>query len=726
MGKEDETQFFVRNLDTGEARHLLAGALEPSFIGCPLGTRLLQVDSAASRWRAWWVEKRHRDEELWRAAESGCVTAVRAALAAGAADGGPPAEVNSRSLHGRAALHIAASRGRAACVELLLEARACVEQRTAAGLTALHLACQRGQLEAARSLLEGRADVCCEAEDGSLPLHTAAAGGHAEVMSLLLGSGRVEQQLSARNGFKQRPAEVAIDIDVAVLLREAAASEMSAGGGGGVGGPSPGRAETSSDDYAGRTPFVKGAVLLRNARSDFVTRLLHRTSQRVSPGGVDHQCLASKTPAPPSCSQFCGKSPPVQSFSEPSHGALGATKPLLEAGRPPSASGTTRHRRSQPFVRLLSEDRISGIEDVGPESFELVGLLGRGSFGEVFQVRHRGTQLECAMKILQKDKLKRGNLLRYAKAERNVLCFIRHPYIVALHCAFQTRSHLVLVMQYCPGGDLQQMISREGRLQEAVARLYAGEILLALGHLHERDIVFRDLKPANVVVDWEGHCMLTDFGLTKAGVAALCGARSFCGSLAFLAPEILLRRGHGQAVDLYGLGVLLFTMLAGLPPFFHSDRETLCANIRHARLQVPEMVSSAAASLIYALMKREPSQRLGAGCTSEVQRHFFFDGLDFDALGRREVPVPLSEFLDALGRHPGAESLTQLPGAGPGTGRGFAGDQAWRACVASPRGQEAAAASIDNALEGTVPGWEFTDVNFGLCVGDKVSAQPHR
>jgi serine/threonine protein kinase len=253
-------------------------------------------------------------------------------------------------------------------------------------------------------------------------------------------------------------------------------------------------------------------------------------------------------------------------------------------------------------------------------------------------VKHKRTDAAYAMKILQKSQVTRGNLLRYTVTERNILSYIRHPYIVSLHYAFQTPQHLVLVLQYCSGGDLQSKIRMEKRLDHSRSSLYSAEVLTALAHLHERLIVYRDLKPENVVMDGEGHCLLTDFGLSKEGVADL--TKSFCGSLAFLAPEVLQHRGHDHTVDIYGLGVLLFAMLTGGPPFFDRKREKLILNIQAASLHIPHYVSPAASALIEALMKREPKRRLGASRTMDIQSHVFYKSLDFDALLRREVEIP--------------------------------------------------------------------------------------
>ena len=160
------------------------------------------------------------------------------------------------------------------------------------------------------------------------------------------------------------------------------------------------------------------------------------------------------------------------------------------------------------------------------------------------------------------------NLVKYAVTERNVLSYTKHPFIVGLNYAFQTRDKLVLILDYCPGGDLGKVITREKRLCEDRARIYLAEILLALEDLHKRDIIFRDLKPDNVVLDSDGHALLTDFGLSKEGVQNNQGASSFCGSIAYLAPEMIRRIGHGKSVDWYLLGVLLYEMLVGVPPYY--------------------------------------------------------------------------------------------------------------------------------------------------------------
>lgn len=176
---------------------------------------------------------------------------------------------------------------------------------------------------------------------------------------------------------------------------------------------------------------------------------------------------------------------------------------------------------------------------------------------------------------------------------------MNHPFIVKLHFAFQTSDYLYMLLDFCPGGDLGEILQKEGKFAEERAKIYICELLLAIEELHKRNIIYRDLKPDNVVLDKEGHAILTDFGLSKEEVDGhFNGAKSFCGSVAYLAPEMLKRAGHGKAVDWYLLGVLLFEMLTGLPPFYADSKEELFKNIETATLHIPSHVSPEAKSLI--------------------------------------------------------------------------------------------------------------------------------
>jgi protein-serine/threonine kinase len=295
------------------------------------------------------------------------------------------------------------------------------------------------------------------------------------------------------------------------------------------------------------------------------------------------------------------------------------------------------------------------VEAVHPDHIQTLKVLGKGSFGEVYLVQHKRSGEVYAMKVLRKNKIMGRNLVRYAQTERNLLSYLHHPFIVRMHFAFQTAGCLVLGLQFCPGGNLAQDI-RESPLSENLTKLWFTEICMAIEHLHKRQIVYRDLKPDNVVLDEVGHAMLTDFGLSKEGIEGITGTKSFCGSVAYLAPEILARKGHGLAVDLYGLGTLLYECLVGTPPFYSKCKEKLFRNISFAVLEIPHKVSGCAANLITNLMEREPTKRLGFKQTEDVRQHAWFQGIDFEKVWKREVSVP--DYRPSISQEAGSSSPT--------------------------------------------------------------------
>ena len=274
-------------------------------------------------------------------------------------------------------------------------------------------------------------------------------------------------------------------------------------------------------------------------------------------------------------------------------------------------------------------------------SFICLAMLGRGSFGEVYLVQKTSSKVLYAMKVLSKDRIMGQNLMKYAMAERNVLSLTNHPFIVKLNFAFQTNHKLFLILDYCAGGDLAKHLQYEKRFSEERARFYLCEIILALEDLHKRDIIFRDLKPDNVVLDNEGHAKLTDFGLSKEGVFDSQCAKSFCGSIAYLAPEMLKKQGHGKAVDWYLLGVLFYEMLVGIPPFFTEQKEEIFRNIEHGELIIPKKVSKEAATLLRGLLQKDPNKRLGSvkdAC--EVKEHKYFKKVNWEDVYHKRIPTP--------------------------------------------------------------------------------------
>ncbi|CAD8062818.1 unnamed protein product [Paramecium sonneborni] len=278
-----------------------------------------------------------------------------------------------------------------------------------------------------------------------------------------------------------------------------------------------------------------------------------------------------------------------------------------------------------------------------PEGYRFHKLLGKGSFGEVYFATRKLDGEQYAIKTLCKEKVFTKNLTRYAQTEKNVLSVMKHPFIVRLHAAFQNSSKLFMVLDFCPGGDLGNLLTKYVKFSEDVARFYICEIILALESLHKSCIIFRDLKPDNVVLDNKGHAKLTDFGLSKEGVYDNI-TKSFCGSIAYLAPEVLMKRGHSRTVDWYLLGVLLYEMIVGMPPYYHQDREMLFENIKKGVLRIPKSMSEEAKDLIRSLLVRDPSQRLGAKTDAEeIKKHSFFKNINWDDIYNKVQDGPFIE-----------------------------------------------------------------------------------
>ena len=284
----------------------------------------------------------------------------------------------------------------------------------------------------------------------------------------------------------------------------------------------------------------------------------------------------------------------------------------------------------------------TSMEHISPSNFICLAQLGKGSFGEVYLVQKIDSSEKYAMKVLRKERIMGQNLLKYAFAERNVLSLSNHPFIVKLNYAFQSATKLYFVMEYCPNGDLAKHLLFEKRFKEPRAKFYICEVILALENLHKRDVIFRDLKPDNVMLDEEGHCKLTDFGLSKEGVKENVYAKSFCGSVAYLAPEMLKKQGHGKAVDWYLLGVLFYEMLVGITPYFTTRKEDLFYNIENAELKIPNFVTKDAADLLKKLLERNPTKRLGGSGrdAEEIKEHPYFKDVDWKKVYEKKIKVP--------------------------------------------------------------------------------------
>ncbi|TGZ74083.1 hypothetical protein CRM22_001136 [Opisthorchis felineus] len=275
----------------------------------------------------------------------------------------------------------------------------------------------------------------------------------------------------------------------------------------------------------------------------------------------------------------------------------------------------------------ICQQTVNPNNRVGSENFMIQRVIGKGGYGKVFLVQKvdgKDKGKLYAMKVLKKARLVCNEKDKaHTVSERNILQMLRHPFLVRLHYAFQNHSNLYIVLEYCPGGELFNYLEREGALLENAACFYTAEIILAIGHLHSLGIIYRDLKSENVLLDRQGHVKLTDFGLSKEGVGT---TNTFCGTIEYMAPEIIRCEGHGKAVDWWSLGTLLYDMLSGAPPFSQEEsKEATTHKILTAPLKFPPAFSPEVVSLIRGLLRRDPKERLGSKeDVEEVKRHKFF------------------------------------------------------------------------------------------------------
>ncbi|KAF8044283.1 hypothetical protein BT93_A2312 [Corymbia citriodora subsp. variegata] len=329
-----------------------------------------------------------------------------------------------------------------------------------------------------------------------------------------------------------------------------------------------------------------------------------------------------------------------------------------------------RSLRASP-IGTSCKDRTS-IED-----FEIIKPISRGAFGRVFLARKRATGDLFAIKVLRKADMIRKNAVESILAERDILISVRNPFVVRFFYSFTCRENLYLVMEYLNGGDLYSLLRNLGCLDEDMARIYIAELVLALEYLHSLNVIHRDLKPDNLLIGQDGHIKLTDFGLSKVGLIdstddfsgpPACNAEFFSdnepkcprsikreqrkkhsvvGTPDYLAPEILLGMGHGATADWWSVGVILFEMLVGIPPFNAEHPQKIFDNVMNRDIpwpKVPEEISFEAYELINKLLIETPVQRLGATGAREVKKHPFFKNINWDTLARQKAMfIPSAE-----------------------------------------------------------------------------------
>mmetsp|Transcript_25712 Transcript_25712/g.67291 ORF Transcript_25712/g.67291 Transcript_25712/m.67291 type:complete len:489 (-) Transcript_25712:110-1576(-) len=269
---------------------------------------------------------------------------------------------------------------------------------------------------------------------------------------------------------------------------------------------------------------------------------------------------------------------------------------------------------------------------VGIGTFSIIRVLGSGASCQVIQVRHKENGQMYAVKMMSKKKLVTSEKkLERAVAEKRMLARMSHPFIVKLQWAFQTKSHLFLVLDYCPGGELFHHLQKRGRFIEADARFYFSEILLGLEYLHAQHVLYRDLKPENCLLDAEGHIRLTDFGLSKDNLTQSALFQSFVGTVLYLSPEMIRKEPHNIALDFYCLGCLLYVLLTGSLPHWKGHVQNMCQNrAAGAPFEPPRRATPECQDMLSKLLEPDPELRLGTvGKAMAVKEHRWLQNVDF-------------------------------------------------------------------------------------------------
>ena len=293
------------------------------------------------------------------------------------------------------------------------------------------------------------------------------------------------------------------------------------------------------------------------------------------------------------------------------------------------------------------------------EDFIKIKTLGKGSFGKVLLVKNKYTNEHYAMKILNKDFLKKEKQINHTKTEREILEKINHPFIIKLKYAFQTKNNLYMLTDFMIGGEIYYLLQKKGNFTEKQTKFYICELVLAIGCLHKNQIIYRDLKPENILLDKDGHIKLVDFGLSKIlnnersisisgssinEINYYIKAYTLCGTKDYLAPEILKGKGYEKVVDWFSLGSVMYEMLTGFPPFREKNKN-LNIQIYNRQIYHHNKISDLTFDFIQKLLVIKPEKRLGYNLDlKEIQSHPYFHDVNWDLVYHKQIEPPFKPY----------------------------------------------------------------------------------
>ena len=304
--------------------------------------------------------------------------------------------------------------------------------------------------------------------------------------------------------------------------------------------------------------------------------------------------------------------------------------------------GSLCNKQSQtPLLNQSDLDESYSISKISEKDFTLIKLIGKGTFGNVYLVRFKKNNKLYAMKVLLKSLIREQNQENNTKSERNLMVQINCPFVVNVKFAFQNDKNLYLVQEFVQGGDLFFHLHTHPRFPNAKVKFYIIELVLAIDLLHRNHMLYRDLKPENILIGVDGHIKITDFGLSKI-LSNFEKTYTICGTVQYLAPEILSGEGYNEAVDWWSLGCIMYEMLTSKFPFRFSKSGKLSLEVYKKAIRYPDYIEDNAKDLISKLLENDPKKRLGdgKGGGEEVKKHPYFEGVDWDDAWNKKLDPP--------------------------------------------------------------------------------------
>ena len=298
------------------------------------------------------------------------------------------------------------------------------------------------------------------------------------------------------------------------------------------------------------------------------------------------------------------------------------------------SKGRSKYNKQQVDVSQY-RDKVCDLKDL-----KIIGVLGKGAFGLVSLVVDPHTDNSYALKAIKKHQIVELGQQAHIISEKRVMEKMYNKFLVNLHCTYKDQLRVYFVLDVCLGGELFTILRQRRYFDEPTAKFYTACVVEAFAYMHSKDIIYRDLKPENLVLDDRGYLKVTDFGFAKEVTDKTF---TLCGTPDYLAPEIVTGQGHGRAVDWWTLGVLIYEMLASFPPFFDDEPIETYRKIIRGRVKFPRYFTPEARDLIRGLLRNKPVKRLGIlkGGADNIRKHGWFYAFSWDKLNKTELKAPI-------------------------------------------------------------------------------------